>query len=98
MILWPDLVALDEPTSVLDRTVQGQVEELLREMQRRHRLAYVFISHDLQVVRALAHEVIDMREGQVVEAAEAAAFFDAPKTEYVRELIDAAWGRSRIAA
>lgn len=98
MILRPDLVVLDEPTSALDRTVQGQVVDLLREMQRRHRLAFVFISHDLRVVRALAHKVIVMREGRVVEAADAAVFFESPKTEYSRELIDAAWGISRIAA
>ncbi|MEO1725375.1 MAG: ATP-binding cassette domain-containing protein, partial [Pseudomonadota bacterium] len=67
MILRPRLLVLDEPTSALDMTVQVQIVELLRELQRRHRLAYLFISHDLKVVRALSHKVMVMRRGDVVE-------------------------------
>lgn len=96
MILKPALLILDEPTSALDRTVQGQVVELLRELQRKHALAYVFVSHDLRVVRALAHEVIVMRAGEVVEAGETEALFRAPQTDYARALIEAAWGGERI--
>jgi microcin C transport system ATP-binding protein len=91
MILRPRLVILDEPTSALDMTVQVQIVDLLRELQRRHGLSYVFISHDLRVVRAMAHQVAVMREGDIVEAGEARAFFAAPQTEYARALLDAAF-------
>ena len=97
IILEPDLVVLDEPTSALDRTVQGQVTDLLRDLQQRRKLAYVFVSHDLRVVRTLAHKVIVMREGKVVESGETEEFFQAPHTEYARALVDAAWGGERIA-
>ncbi|MFC7705800.1 ABC transporter ATP-binding protein [Plastorhodobacter daqingensis] len=91
MILRPKLVILDEPTSALDMTVQVQIVELLRDLQRRHGLGYVFISHDLRVVRALAHKVIVMRAGDVVEAGEGDQIFDAPQTEYTRALMAAAF-------
>jgi len=94
MILRPKVVVLDEPTSALDMTVQVQIVELLRELQRRHGLAYLFISHDLRVVRALAHKVMVMKRGDVVEAGTAAAVFDAPQTDYTRALIAAALGES----
>ena len=96
MILKPSLLVLDEPTSALDRTVQGQVVALLRDLQASHELAYVFVSHDLRVVRALAHKVIVMRDGCALEAGETEAFFEAPKSEYARALIEAAWGGERI--
>ncbi len=95
MILRPRLVVLDEPTSALDMTVQVQIVELLRELQARHGLAYIFISHDLRVVRALAHRVMVMKEGDVVETGEAAAVFAAPQSDYTRALMAAAFGGGR---
>jgi microcin C transport system ATP-binding protein len=95
MILRPKLVVLDEPTSALDMTVQVQIVELLRDLQRRHGLAYIFISHDLRVVRALAHRVMVMKEGDVVETGEAAAVFAAPQSDYTRALMAAAFGGGR---
>ena len=94
MILRPRFVALDEPTSALDMTVQSQIVELLRDLQRRRGLAYLFISHDLKVVRALSHRVIVMRNGEVVEQGEAAQVFEAPSHPYTRELHAAALGDS----
>jgi microcin C transport system ATP-binding protein len=91
MILRPKLVVLDEPTSALDMTVQVQIVELLRELQRRHGLAYLFISHDLKVVRALSHKVIVMKRGDVVEQGPAGEIFRAPQTDYTRELLAAAF-------
>jgi microcin C transport system ATP-binding protein len=92
MILKPRFVVLDEPTSALDRSVQSQIVELLRELQQRHRLGYLFISHDLAVVRALAHRVIVLRRGQVVEEGEAAELFAQPRADYTRTLLAAAFG------
>ena len=89
MILKPDLVVLDEPTSALDMSVQGQIVELLRDLQARHGLTYVFISHDLKVVRALAHELLVLKGGKVVEQGPADQLFDAPQSDYTRELISA---------
>ncbi|QGZ35741.1 ABC transporter ATP-binding protein [Stappia indica] len=91
MVLQPKFVMLDEPTSALDMSVQAQVVDLLRDLQKRHGLAYLFISHDLKVVRALANEVIVMRAGKVVEAGAAADVFDAPKTDYTKALMAAAF-------
>ena len=93
MILRPRLVVLDEPTSALDMTVQVQIVELLRELQRRHGLAYLFISHDLRVVRALAHRIMVMKAGDVVEAGPADSVFADPQTAYTRELLAAVLGR-----
>ena len=90
MILKPGLVVLDEPTSALDMSVQAQIVDLLRELQHRHGLAYLFISHDLKVVRALAHDLLVMRAGQVVEQGPAEAIFAAPQDDYTRRLISAA--------
>ncbi|MEL6584111.1 MAG: ABC transporter ATP-binding protein [Pseudomonadota bacterium] len=92
MILRPRLVVLDEPTSALDRTVQGQIIDLLRDLQARYQLAYLFISHDLAVVRALSHKVMVMQHGDVVEAGPVDQIFDAPQTEYTRVLMQAAFG------
>ncbi len=92
MILRPRLVVLDEPTSALDMTVQVQIVELLRGLQRKNRLAYIFISHDLKVVRAMSHRVMVMRAGDVVEEGSADEVFEAPKSDYTRELIAAAFG------
>ncbi|WGH79483.1 ABC transporter ATP-binding protein [Jannaschia ovalis] len=91
MILRPKLVVLDEPTSALDQTVQVQIVELLRDLQRRYGLAYLFISHDLKVVRALSHKVLVMKRGDVVEAGAAAQVFDAPADAYTRALMAAAF-------
>ena len=91
MILRPKLVVLDEPTSALDMTVQVQIVELLRNLQKKYGLAYLFISHDLKVVRALSHKVIVMKRGDVVEQGDAAQVFDSPRTDYTRELMAAAF-------
>ena len=91
MILRPKLVALDEPTSALDMTVQVQIVELLRNLQRKYGLAYLFISHDLKVVRAMSHRVMVMKQGDVVEVGDVQTVFDAPKTDYTRELMAAAF-------
>ena len=91
MILRPKLVVLDEPTSALDMTVQVQIVKLLRELQKRHALAYLFISHDLRVVRALAHQVLVMKAGDIVEAGPAAQIFDAPQSAYTKALMAAAF-------
>jgi microcin C transport system ATP-binding protein len=91
MILRPRLVVLDEPTSALDMTVQVQIVSLLRDLQRRYGLAYIFISHDLKVVRALAHKVIVMKRGDVVEQGTADQVFRAPQSDYTRALLAAAF-------
>ncbi|MEE1657184.1 ABC transporter ATP-binding protein [Microvirga sp. CF3062] len=91
IILHPKLVVLDEPTSALDRSVQKEVVELLRDLQNAHGLAYVFISHDLAVVRALSDEIIVMKSGKVVERGNAEQIFDRPREEYTRDLIAAAF-------
>ncbi len=90
MILRPKLLVLDEPTSALDMTVQVQIVELLRRLQVKHGLAYLFISHDLNVVRAMSHRVVVMRQGDIIEMGEAQALFDAPQTEYAQTLLAAA--------
>ncbi len=91
LVLKPKFIVLDEPTSALDMTVQAQIVELLRALQERYTLAYLFISHDLKVVRALAHYVIVVRAGHVVEEGPADALFAAPKTPYTRALMAAAF-------
>jgi microcin C transport system ATP-binding protein len=91
LVLKPRLVVLDEPTSALDMSVQAQIVDLLRELQLRHGLAYLFISHDLKVVRALAHRVVVLRHGKVVEAGDAEAVFAAPQQDYTRALMEAAF-------
>ncbi len=91
MVLNPRFVMLDEPTSALDMSVQAQVVDLLRDLQKKHDLAYLFISHDLRVVRALANEVIVMRSGQVVERGPAADIFERPRTDYTKALMAAAF-------
>ena len=90
-VLKPRFVVLDEPTSALDMSVQAQVVELLRELQRRHGLSYLFISHDLRVVRALAHQVMVMKDGKIVEAGPAQELFQRPRHPYTRALMAAAF-------
>ncbi|MGO8150614.1 ABC transporter ATP-binding protein [Rhizobium leguminosarum] len=91
MVLKPRFVMLDEPTSALDMSVQAQVVDLLRDLQKKHDLAYLFISHDLKVVKALANHVIVMRFGKVVEQGPSADIFRAPKDDYTRALMAAAF-------
>ncbi len=90
MILRPKLVVLDEPTSALDMTVQVQIVELLRGLQQKYGLAYLFISHDLKVVRAMSHKVLVMKQGDIVEMGESEALFSAPQDPYTRALLSAA--------
>jgi microcin C transport system ATP-binding protein len=92
MILRPKLVVLDEPTSALDMTVQVQIADLLRELQRKWGLAYIFISHDLRVIRAMAHKVMVMQAGDVVEAGSCEAVFTNPQSDYTKALMAAAFG------
>ncbi len=91
LVLRPKLIVLDEPTSALDMSVQAQIVDLLRQLQKRHNLAYLFISHDLKVVRAMSHDVLVMRRGRVVEQGPADIIFDAPKDPYTHALMDAAF-------
>jgi microcin C transport system ATP-binding protein len=91
MVLKPKFLVLDEPTSALDMSVQAQIVDLLRALQERHNLAYMFISHDLKVVRALASEVIVMRDGQVVEQGTAEQIFEQPADAYTQALMKAAF-------
>lgn len=92
MILNPKLVILDEPTSALDMSVQAQIVELLRTLQAKHGLAYVFISHDLRVVKAMSNYVIVMKAGRVVEEGLTHSIFDAPREDYTKTLMEAAFG------
>jgi microcin C transport system ATP-binding protein len=91
MALDPKFVVLDEPTSALDMSVQAQIVDLLRDLQKRRALAYLFISHDLKVVRALASEIVVMRRGEVVESGPAREVFAAPRSDYTRALFAAAF-------
>jgi microcin C transport system ATP-binding protein len=91
LVLRPRLLVLDEPTSALDMSVQAKLVDLLRELQARHRLAYVFISHDLRVIRALSHEVVVLHEGRVVEQGPMARVLDHPEHPYTRALMAAAF-------
>ena len=90
MVLRPRFVVLDEPTSALDMSVQAQIVDLLRDLQRKHKLTYLFISHDLRVVRAMADEVMVLKDGKVVEHGPAAQIFQNPRDPYTRALISAA--------
>ena len=91
MVLEPKFIVLDEPTSALDMSVQAQIVDLLRDLQRRRGLAYLFISHDLKVVKALASDIIVMRDGRVVEAGPADEIFAAPQDDYTKALFAAAF-------
>ncbi|MDP1750996.1 MAG: ABC transporter ATP-binding protein [Reyranella sp.] len=98
LVLKPRFIVLDEPTSALDMSVQAQIVDLLRDLQARHKLAYLFISHDLRVVRALADEVIVLCNGKVVERGPAGQVFEAPQTPYTQALIAAAFNLEAIGA
>ena len=90
IVLKPKVIVLDEPTSALDMSVQAQIVDLLRDLQKKHNLAYLFISHDLKVVRALSHDIIVMKDGKVVEAGPADKVFDTPQEPYTQALLAAA--------
>jgi microcin C transport system ATP-binding protein len=96
LVLKPRLIVLDEPTSALDMSVQAQIVDLLRDLQQRHKLAYLFISHDLKVVRALADEVVVLRHGKVVERGPSSQIFEAPQTPYTQALIAAAFNLEAV--
>ncbi|NKB48870.1 MAG: dipeptide ABC transporter ATP-binding protein [Alphaproteobacteria bacterium] len=98
IVLKPKFIVLDEPTSALDRSVQAQIIDLLRELQAKHKLAYLFISHDLKVVRAISDQVIVMRNGKVVEQGPAAQIFDQPKEDYTKALMAAAFDLEAVGA
>ena len=98
LVLKPRFVVLDEPTSALDMSVQAQIVELLRELQARHGLAYLFISHDLRVVRALAHEILVMKDGRIVEAGSTERVMTAPEHPYTRALMAAAFDLAAVPA
>ena len=98
IVLKPDFIVLDEPTSALDMSVQAQIVDLLRDLQARHNLTYMFISHDLKVVRALSHHVLVMKEGRIVEHGPAAQIFEAPRTDYTRALMAAAFDIAAVHA
>jgi microcin C transport system ATP-binding protein len=91
VVLEPHFIVLDEPTSALDMLIQAQMVDLLRDLQKRRNLTYLFISHDLRVVAALSSRLIVMRHGQVVEAGDAAELFRNPKSDYTRALFAAAF-------
>ncbi|MNJ61744.1 Oligopeptide transport ATP-binding protein OppF [compost metagenome] len=91
LVLKPALILLDEPTSALDRTVQRQVVELLRSLQSKYNLTYLFISHDLAVVKALSHQLMVVKQGKVVEQGMAEDIFAAPQHAYTRQLLEAAF-------
>jgi len=90
MVLHPKFVVLDEPTSALDVSVQIEIIDLLRNLQKKHNLAYLFISHDLRVIRAMAHDLIVMKDGKVVETGKAADIFENPQEPYTQKLLEAA--------
>jgi microcin C transport system ATP-binding protein len=98
LVLKPRFLVLDEPTSALDMSVQAQIVDLLRDLQRRHGLAYLFISHDLKVVRALAHDIAVMKDGRVVEAGPAERIMTAPEHPYTRALMAAAFDLAAVPA
>lgn len=91
LVLQPELIILDEPTSALDRTVQSQVVNLLRNIQQKYQISYLFISHDLAVVKALSHRVMVMKQGEVVEYGDSHQIFDSPKEAYTQTLIEASF-------
>ena len=91
LILQPELLILDEPTSALDRSIQAQILDLLKSLQKQHTLAYLFISHDLKVIQCISHHIIVMQQGKVVEAGRTEEIFNAPKTAYTQQLLAAAF-------
>ena len=97
LVLKPKFLVLDEPTSSLDRSVQSQVLDLLRMLQTRHQLTYLFISHDLKVVRTLCHDLLVMKDGEVVEFGETEALIANPRHPYTQALLSSAFSRHQSA-
>ena len=91
IVLEPKLLVLDEPTSALDMSIQAQIIDLLRDLQVRRNLAYIFISHDLKLVRALAHDLMVMKDGKIVEQGPSEAIFESPNSSYTKKLLAAAF-------
>ena len=91
LILEPELIILDEPTSALDMTVQSQIIDLLIELQMKHGISYIFISHDLKVIKALCDNILVMKNGSLVESGSKNKIFNNPKEKYTKELINAAF-------
>ena len=87
MVLKPKLVVLDEPTSALDRTVQVQIIELLKSLQKKHKMSYIFISHDLRVIRSMSHRIIVMNDGNIVESGDAQRVYNDPQNSYTKSLL-----------
>ncbi len=98
LALDPDILVLDEPTSALDRSVQAQMVDLLRGLQEKRRLSYLFISHDLKVVKALASQIVVLRDGKIVEQGDAAEIFARPREKYTQALFAAAFDLDAIGA
>lgn len=96
VILEPKLILLDEPTSALDVSVQKQVLELLRNLQRKHNMSYLFITHDLKVIRAMAHRIMVMRGGRVIEMGETETLFESPQQDYTKTLLHASLFATRV--
>ena len=91
LILEPELIILDEPTSALDMTVQSQIIELLLDLQKKFNLTYIFISHDLKVIKALSDNIIVMKSGKIIELGETKLIFRSPKSQYTKELLTSAF-------
>jgi len=91
LALKPKFILLDEPTSALDLSVQSQIIDLLKDLQKKHKISYIFISHDLRVMRAIAHDIAVMKNGEIIEFAETEKIFNNPQHEYTRKLIKAAF-------
>ena len=92
MVLKPALVVLDEPTSALDMSVQAQVLEMLKNLQKNHGVAYLFISHDLRVIKSMAHQVLVLKKGELVEHGPTKKLFESPQQTYTKALFTAAFG------
>ena len=91
MVMKPKFILLDEPTSALDLSIQSQIIDLLKVLRDKHKLSYLFISHDLKVIKALCHNILVMKEGTVVESGPTEKVLEKPKTEYTQELVNAAF-------
>ena len=90
LVIKPQVVVLDEPTSALDVTIQAQIISLLQELQKKYKLSYIFISHDMRAIKAMADRIAIMKDGKIVEFGQVQDVFEAPQTDYARELIAAA--------
>ena len=89
LILQPKIIILDEPTSALDVTVQAQIVELLKSLQKKYNISYIFISHDMNAVRAMSHQIMVMKDGKVIEQGSTKQIFEQPQQPYTQQLIQA---------